>query len=145
MSWWGVVQRRFLSTSSQVDWPCSFLIFCVLFMSVVFSVAAYCGLLVRCGAWCIFFLITSCTYCIPRSVCKIALETYHGATVSPETNSVPFPSPLTTRRDYGGSILTRLHTGSLYMAVRFSALRTGRALLPQNIFLWLLVLISEAD
>jgi hypothetical protein len=24
---------------------------------------------------------------------------------------VPFPSPLTTRRDYGGSILTRLHTG----------------------------------
>jgi hypothetical protein len=32
-------------------------------------------------------------------------------TVSAETNSVPFPSPLTTRRDYGGSILTRLHTG----------------------------------
>jgi hypothetical protein len=25
---------------------------------------------------------------------------------------VPFPSPLTIRRDYGGSILTRLHTGS---------------------------------
>jgi hypothetical protein len=24
---------------------------------------------------------------------------------------VPFLSPLTTRRDYGGSILTRLHTG----------------------------------
>jgi hypothetical protein len=24
---------------------------------------------------------------------------------------VPFPSPLTTRRDYGGSILTLLHTG----------------------------------
>jgi hypothetical protein len=24
---------------------------------------------------------------------------------------VPFPSPLTTRRDYGGGILTRLHTG----------------------------------
>jgi hypothetical protein len=24
---------------------------------------------------------------------------------------VPFPSPLTTRRDYGGSILTRFHTG----------------------------------
>jgi hypothetical protein len=24
---------------------------------------------------------------------------------------VPFPSPLTTRRDYGGSILTRLHAG----------------------------------
>jgi hypothetical protein len=31
--------------------------------------------------------------------------------LSPETNSVPFPSPLTTRRDYGASILTRLHTG----------------------------------
>jgi hypothetical protein len=26
---------------------------------------------------------------------------------------VPFLSPLTTRRDYGGSILTRLHTGKL--------------------------------
>jgi hypothetical protein len=25
---------------------------------------------------------------------------------------VPFPSPLTTRSDYGGSILTRLHTGN---------------------------------
>jgi hypothetical protein len=25
-------------------------------------------------------------------------------TVSPETNSVPFPSPLTTRRDYCGSM-----------------------------------------
>jgi hypothetical protein len=33
-------------------------------------------------------------------------------TVSPETNLVPFPSPLTTRRDYGRSILTRLHTGT---------------------------------
>jgi hypothetical protein len=38
-------------------------------------------------------------------------------TVSPETNSVPFPSPLTTRRDYGGSILTRLHTG-VYMLLK---------------------------
>jgi hypothetical protein len=27
-------------------------------------------------------------------------------TVSPKTNSVPFPSPLTTRRHYGASILT---------------------------------------
>jgi hypothetical protein len=27
---------------------------------------------------------------------------------------VPFPSPLTTRRDYGGSILTRLYTGTLW-------------------------------
>jgi hypothetical protein len=26
---------------------------------------------------------------------------------------IPVPSPLTTRRDYGGSILTHLHTGSL--------------------------------
>jgi hypothetical protein len=46
-------------------------------------------------------------------------------TVSSETNSVPFPMSLTTRRDYGGSILTRLHTGKhtdiyfhLKMAVR---------------------------
>jgi hypothetical protein len=29
---------------------------------------------------------------------------------------VPFPSPLTTRRDYGGSILTRLHTGKFTRA-----------------------------
>jgi hypothetical protein len=56
-----------------------FLIFCVLFVPVVFSVAGYCGLLVRCGAWCIFFWMTSCTYCIPRSVCNVAFETYHGA------------------------------------------------------------------
>jgi hypothetical protein len=41
-------------------------------------------------------------------------------TVSPETNSVPFPSPLTTRRDYGGSILTRLHTGGHVLWVTFS-------------------------
>jgi hypothetical protein len=27
---------------------------------------------------------------------------------------LPFPSPLTTRWDYGGSILTRLHTGTLW-------------------------------
>jgi hypothetical protein len=27
---------------------------------------------------------------------------------------VPFPSPLTTRRDYGGSILTRIHTGNCW-------------------------------
>jgi hypothetical protein len=27
---------------------------------------------------------------------------------------VPFPSPLTTRRDYGGSILTHLHTGRFH-------------------------------
>jgi hypothetical protein len=27
--------------------------------------------------------------------------------------SVPFPSPLTICRDYGGSILTRLHTGAI--------------------------------
>jgi hypothetical protein len=27
---------------------------------------------------------------------------------------VPFPSPLKTRRDYGGSILTHLHTGRTF-------------------------------
>jgi hypothetical protein len=32
-----------------------FLIFNVPYAPVVFSVAGYCGLLVRCGAWCIFF------------------------------------------------------------------------------------------
>jgi hypothetical protein len=31
---------------------------------------------------------------------------------------VPFLSPLTTRRDYGGSILTRLHTGYITWRVR---------------------------
>jgi hypothetical protein len=31
---------------------------------------------------------------------------------------VPFLSPLTTRRDYGGSILTRLHTGGRYSCVQ---------------------------
>jgi hypothetical protein len=35
---------------------------------------------------------------------------------------VPFLSPLTTRRDYGGSILTRLHTGSLVWLISYSRL-----------------------
>jgi hypothetical protein len=33
---------------------------------------------------------------------------------------VPFPSPLTTRRDYGGSILARLHTGKNRMGTQTS-------------------------
>jgi hypothetical protein len=34
---------------------------------------------------------------------------------------VPFPSPLTTRRDYGVSILTRLHTGMFHMVFTTSS------------------------
>jgi hypothetical protein len=34
---------------------------------------------------------------------------------------VPFPSPLTIRRDYGGSILTRLHTRRYDLQIEFEA------------------------
>jgi hypothetical protein len=44
------------------------------------------------------------------SVVRVAEDSQPYITVSPEASSVPFPTPLTTRRHYGGSILTRLHT-----------------------------------
>jgi hypothetical protein len=51
----------------------------------------------------------------------------------------PFPSPLTTRRDYGGSILTRLHTGkcswsngsTLYRHWIFDGLTLQKNVIPE--------------
>jgi hypothetical protein len=46
-----------------------------------------------------------------HGVLKRALQWTHNYTLKSHLRLLPFPSPLTTRRDYGGSILTRLHTG----------------------------------
>jgi hypothetical protein len=42
---------------------------------------------------------------------RIYIPQEQGVPVIPPGTGFPFLSPLTTRRDYGGGILTRLHTG----------------------------------